>query len=389
MSPPPAAAPIRVLIADDSSLVRGLLRTILESQPDIQVVGEATNGRQAQELASSLRPHLITMDLEMPGVDGLHAIEAIMCSRAVPILVVSSAADAQHALQAVAHGALEVVAKPELTPDSMAAFIAKVRLLAGVAVITRLRPRALQMPEAPAPSARVAPSAGSGLAANFSASAAPLPASAPSPAVLGALGGLRPYAYPWVFAIAASTGGPQVLAQMLPQLPAHFACPVLVAQHISDGFAQGMVDWLASLCALPVRLAQEGQLLQPGVIYIAASESNLSVTRQGQLLQPARCEGDPYHPRCDVLLGAVAQAFGAQAVGMVLSGMGHDGAAGLAAIAAAGGRTWAQDEASSLIFGMNRIAIERGAAQHVLSPAQMVARMLALGASSAPGGSHV
>lgn len=384
MSPPPAAAPIRVLIADDSSLVRGLLRTILESQPDIQVVGEATNGRQAQELASSLRPHLITMDLEMPGVDGLHAIEAIMCSRAVPILVVSSAADAQHALQAVAHGALEVVAKPELTPDSMAAFIAKVRLLAGVAVITRLRPRALQMPEAPA-LCTAAP-----VAASLSTSAAPLPtSSAPSPALLGALDGLRPYAYPWVFAIAASTGGPQVLAQMLPQLPAHFACPVLVAQHISDGFAQGMVDWLASLCALPVRLAQEGQLLQPGVIYIAASESNLSVTRQGQLLQPARCEGDPYHPRCDVLLSAVAQAFGAQAVGMVLSGMGHDGAAGLAAIAAAGGRTWAQDEASSLIFGMNRIAIERGAAQHVLSPAQMVARMLALGASSAPGGSHV
>lgn len=367
------AVPIRVLIADDSSMVRGLLRSILETQADIQVVGEATNGRQAQEMAASLRPHLVTMDLEMPGVDGLQAIEAIMCSRAVPILVVSSAADAQHALQAVARGALEVVAKPDTTPESMAAFIAKVRLLAGVAVITRLRPRSGQVPcAAPAADATVPPPAQPASNPPGSASGATLQAQFAS---------LRPY--PWVFAIAASTGGPQVLAQMLPCLPRGFACPVLVAQHISDGFAQGMVDWLAGLCQLPVRLAQDGEPLQPGVIYIAPSENNLSVTRQGLLHLPPRCEGDPYHPRCDVLLSAVAQVFGAQAVGMVLSGMGHDGAAGLAAIAAAGGRTWAQDEASSLIFGMNRIAIERGAVQQVLTPAEMVARMVALGGGHA------
>jgi two-component system, chemotaxis family, protein-glutamate methylesterase/glutaminase len=369
----PPAAPIRVLIADDSSLVRGLLRSILQTQPDIEVVGEATNGQQAIELTASLRPHLVTMDLEMPGVDGLQAIEAIMCSRAVPIVVVSSAADALHALQAVEHGALEVIAKPDTSPASMAAFVAKVRMLAGVAVITRLRPRT-----SPAPAPLLTSASGASHAMGTSTPA-------PHPLSAQALGWARRPSFPWVFAMAASTGGPQVLAQILPGLPVGFSCPVLVAQHISDGFAQGMVDWLASLCRLPVQLAREGQTLQPGMIYIAPSERNLAVTRQGNLHLPLRADGDPYHPRCDVLLEAVAQAFGAQAVGIVLSGMGHDGAAGMAAIAAAGGRTWAQDEASSLIFGMNQIAIARGAVQQVLAPSAILAHMCALGGAQGPG----
>lgn len=376
----PPAAPIRVLIADDSSLVRGLLRSILQTQPDIEVVGEATNGKQAIELTASLHPHLVTMDLEMPGIDGLQAIEAIMCSRAVPIVVVSSAADAQHALQAVARGALEVIAKPDTSPQSMAAFIAKVRLLAGVAVITRMRPRTAALGASTTPTVAASSSA----AAPTAHSCTDTTALTAHPLAAGGLGWWQP-PYPWVFAIAASTGGPQVLAQILPGLPAGFNCPVLVAQHISDGFAQGMVDWLASLCRLPVLLAREGQVLQPGMIYIAPSERNLAVTRQGNLHLPLRADGDPYHPRCDVLLEAVAQAFGAQAVGIVLSGMGHDGAAGMAAIAAAGGRTWAQDEASSLIFGMNQMAIARGVVQQVLSPSAILARMCALGSGQGSG----
>ena len=366
---------IRVVIADDSRLARDLLRAIFETAPGMEVVGEASNGREAVALVQQLRPNLVTMDLEMPLMDGVAAVEEIMCTRAVPILVVSSVADAPRALDAVAHGALEIVPKPDTTPEAAAHLLARARLLAGVSVITRMRarPSAAPLLAAEAPAVRtVAPS--------------PAPAPAPAPAVAapgavrcGVVGGLAPGVR--VFAVAASTGGPQALAQILPALPPDFACPVLVAQHISDGFAQGMAQWLASLCPLPVRLACDGEALRPGHIYIAPSEYHLAVTAQHQLQWRPRLPQDLYRPSCDVLLSSVAAVFRAQAVGMVLSGMGHDGACGLAAIRAAGGCTLAQDEASSLIFGMNRVAIERAAVQQVLPVGEMAAAMRQLAAA--------
>ena len=356
---------IRVVIADDSRLARDLLRAIFEAEPGMEVVGEASNGREAVALVQQLRPHLVTMDLEMPLMDGVAAVEEIMCTRAVPILVVSSVADAPRALDAVAHGALEIVPKPDTTPEAAAHLLARARLLAGVSVITRLRARPSA---APSPLAEAAPGV---------LTAAPTPAPALVPACVG--GALLPGTR--VFAVAASTGGPQALAQILPALPPDFACPVLVAQHISDGFAQGMAQWLASLCPLPVRLACDGEALRPGHIYIAPSEHHLAVTAQHQLQWRPRLPQDLYRPSCDVLLSSVAAVFRAQAVGIVLSGMGHDGACGLAAIRAAGGCTLAQDEASSLIFGMNRVAIERAAVQQVLPVGEMAAAMRQLAAA--------
>ena len=357
---------IRVVIADDSRLARDLLRAIFEAEPGMEVVGEASNGREAVALVQQLRPHLVTMDLEMPLMDGVAAVEEIMCTRAVPILVVSSVADAPRALDAVAHGALEIVPKPDTTPEAAAHLLARARLLAGVSVITRLRVRSSAVPS---PLAEAAPGV---------LTAAPTPAPALVPACVG--GALLPGTR--VFAVAASTGGPQALAQILPALPPDFACPVLVAQHISDGFAQGMAQWLASLCPLPVRLACDGEALRPGHIYIAPSEHHLAVTAQHQLQWRPRLPQDLYRPSCDVLLSSVAAVFRAQAVGIVLSGMGHDGACGLAAIRAAGGCTLAQDEASSLIFGMNRVAIERAAVQQVLPVGEMAAAMRQLAAAS-------
>ena len=354
---------IRVVIADDSRLARDLLRAIFEAEPGMEVVGEASNGREAVALVQQLRPHLVTMDLEMPLMDGVAAVEEIMCTRAVPILVVSSVADAPRALDAVAHGALEIVPKPDTTPEAAAHLLARARLLAGVSVITRLRVRSSAVPS---PLAEAAPGV---------LTAAPTPAPVLTHALVpGCVGGaLLPGTR--VFAVAASTGGPQALAQILPALPPDFACPVLVAQHISDGFAQGMAQWLASLCPLPVRLACDGEALRPGHIYIAPSEHHLAVTAQHQLQWRPRLPQDLYRPSCDVLLSSVAAVFRAQAVGIVLSGMGHDGACGLAAIRAAGGCTLAQDEASSLIFGMNRVAIERAAVQQVLPVGEMAAAM--------------
>lgn len=343
---------VRVLIADDSEFARALLRDLLEAESDMEVIGEACNGREAVELTRSLKPDIVTMDLEMPVMSGLEAIEAIMCSKAVPILVISAHADARNALEALGRGALEVLGKPDCTRESAEDFIAKVRLLAGVTVITRLR-------KAPKPGVLAPAPAGT--------SSARAKSSAPPPT--GAAG------YPSVFAIASSTGGPQALVQILTGLPSDFSCPVLIAQHISDGFAAGMVDWLGGLCRLPVRLAAEGDWLQAGVIHVSPSERHFSVTPTGQIALLERAPRDVFHPSCDVLLNSIADVFGCQAIGIILTGMSSDGAKGIARIREVGGVTLAQDEATSVIYGMNRVAIESGAVHRIL-PIQAIAKAM-------------
>ncbi len=348
---------IRVVIADDSSLARALLRSFLEAEEGIEIVGEARNGREAVDLVNELRPDLLTIDLEMPVMSGMEAIEEIMCSKAVPILVVSSVANAHNALVAVGQGALEVVSKPDCTPEQAADFVAKVRLLAGVSVITRRRPR------------KTGPA---GLAAPA------MPPSSPSifePQLLSTRPGASASGYARVFAIASSTGGPQALAKILSELPAAFPCPVLIAQHIAEGFSGGMAEWLGRLCRLPVRLAAEGDLLEPGVIYVAPSEFQGSITSMRRIALVERGPLDIYHPSCDVLLNSVADVFADAAVGIILTGMSSDGAKGIARIREKGGVTLAQDEATSVIYGMNRVAIEAGSVHQVL-PVEAIAHAM-------------
>ncbi|MCK2094906.1 chemotaxis-specific protein-glutamate methyltransferase CheB [Thauera aromatica] len=350
MNPAVLQRPLRVLVADDSAVARGLIRACLEHDRGIEIVAEAGNGLQAVELAQTLRPDLVTMDLDMPVLGGLEAIERIMADRAVPILVITSADDAAIAGEAIQRGALEVVRKPRCNEEQARDLVARIRLLAGVPVITR---RFRIDAEAPAP--RPAP-----------VTQQPFPA----PAGEGAEGR--------IVAIAASTGGPQALARILPRLPSAFRAPVVVAQHISEGFAEGLVGWLAGLCALPVVLACDGQRLEAGHVYVSPPERNLVVTaaRRLALVEPAAT--DVHHPSCDVLLRSVAEVFGAAAIGVILSGMGRDGARGLGALRAAGGVTIAQDEASSVVFGMNRVAIEQGAVEHVLPVDRIGDEILAL-----------
>jgi two-component system chemotaxis response regulator CheB len=304
-------AKIRVLIVDDSALARDLLRSFLQSDSEIEVVGEAKNGAEAVRLCGELKPNIVTMDLEMPVMGGIEAITEIMATRAVPILVVSSVADAQQACVAVANGALDVVAKPECDANSAAEFIAKVKLLSGVAVITHIRSR-------------------------YAKTAEP----------------------------AGATITP--LAFILQKLPADFRWPILVAQHIADGFADGMAKWLSGISPLPVRLAQEGEAITPGTVYISPSEANLAVTAQHRLTLLPRLPGEIYHPTCDVLFESAAKIYGRRVMGIILTGMGRDGANGLLKIRQAGGNTLAQDEASSIIFGMNKVAIDLGGAASVL-----------------------
>lgn len=347
---------IRVLLVDDSSMVRAMLREILEQEPDIEVVGEAANGLEAIEKARLLQPSLITMDLEMPQMNGMEAITIIMGAKAVPILVVSGVADAQKAYEAVRRGALDVVGKPSIGDASIDALVSKVRMLSKVPVITHIRP----VYEKTEP---------------IAATPAPVrPAPVPSPGTHGNI------AFPnqQVFAIASSTGGPQVLAKILPQLPPNFPCPVLIAQHIAEGFASGMADWLAGLCSLPVKLAEQGASICPGTIYIAPAEFHCTVSSTRQIMLIEKAATDIYHPSCDRLLESVATVYRNNAIGIILTGMGRDGAQGIAAIRRNNGITIGQDESTSLIYGMNRCAIEAGSVQSILPESAIADEMIRL-----------
>lgn len=345
---------IRVLLVDDSTVVRGLLRAIFDSDAAFDVMGEAANGAEAVAYVRNERPGLIAMDLEMPQMGGIEAIEEIMSFRPVPILVVSDYANAQRAYEAVAHGAIDVVAKPGWSASEIRAFLDRARLVASIPVITHVRSPRRHVPNAsPAtalPHAQRAQSAQSSV----------LPQQA------------------LVFALASSTGGPQALLRVLSELPADFNCPILIAQHVIPGFAAGMATWLATESSLPVKLAEQGEPIVPGQVYLSPSEAHLSVAAGDTLDLLALCASDTYRPSCNVLLESVAAVYGKRAVGIVLTGMGSDGAKGLACIKAAGGRTLAQNEASSVIYGMNRVAIEGGAAEQVLSLDEIAAAMARL-----------
>ena len=336
-------AKIRVLIVDDSDLACALLRQIFEDDGGFEVLGDVHNGRDAIAQVKTLKPDLVTMDLEMPQMHGLDAIEAIMSSCAVPILVVSAIANAQNAYAAVARGAVEVVLKPSLDDVEIRQFIAKAKLVSKVHVIPHIRPLTMGFVQSKAENEDFSPPFDRG---EYS-----------------------------IFAIASSTGGPQALAHILAALPKDFACPVVIAQHIVDGFAPGLAEWLATISSLPVRLVRDGELINGGTVYLAPSERHLMVTPARRFALVDRKEGDIYHPSCDVLLSSIAEVYVSHAVGIILTGMGRDGARGLEKIRLMGGYTIAQNEETSVVFGMNGVAISEGAVRTVL-PVDKIAQVM-------------
>lgn len=360
-TPNDGQGPIRVLVVDDSATARDLIAALIGEDPRLTVCAVADNGRSAVELAETLRPDLVTMDLHMPVMDGLAAIVEIMDRCATRILVVSDAADAANAMAAVARGALDATFKPSLTDGP--AFTRRLRLLAGVPVIRHLRARVPLPLPLPLPTDR------------------PVVALTPNPCP-------RPRHPPpaTVIAIAVSTGGPQALARLLPALPPEFPATVLIAQHISDGFAAGMASWLSGIARLPVTVATQGEPAQVGHVYLADPASHLTLTREGRLRLVPRTGGDVYRPSCDRLLSSVAAAVGPLAVGVTLTGMGRDGMRGIIDIAAAGGATIAQDEASSVVYGMNREAVLTGAVQQVLPLEAIAGALLRLTRPGLPPG---
>jgi two-component system chemotaxis response regulator CheB len=331
-------APVRVLICEDSRTYAAALQRLLEHDGDITVAGVCGTGEQAIAALPRLDPSIVTMDLELPGMSGLEAIEQIMGSRPVPICTVSSKRD--YAGAALAAGALDAFDKSDLgvgEPDgpAAAAFRRRVKLLSRVRVIRHPR----------------GPLAARRLVARATRKAS-------------------------VIGVCASTGGPQLLVQLLDVLPADYPVPLLVVQHIAAGFTDGLARWLDKTVAVPVRVAEAGVPAERGV-WIAPEGGHLKFDPSGDLVVDRRTNAGVHRPSGDVLFESIAAAAGPTGVAVVLSGMGVDGAAGAAAVKHAGGLAIAQDEASSVVYGMPRAAFEHGV-DLVLSPTEIAERLLLL-----------
>lgn len=334
---------LRVLVVEDSLTVRKRLVEILTAAPGIEVVGEAEDGKRAIEQVLALRPDAISMDMMLPVMTGLAVTEYVMAHRPTPILIVSSShnrGELFKTYEALAAGALDAMEKPlgdDADEDWAARYIAALKLIARVKVITHPRAR---------------------LSGGGGAERAPRQ----PPAVSWASADVRARE---VVAIGASTGGPGAILEVLQALPEGFPLPVLVVLHIGEPFSSALAEWLDSQSPHRVSFAQDGQRVHgPGVI-LAPANRHLAV-RNGRLRLSEEPERHSCRPSVDVLFESLAREYGRAVIACLLTGMGRDGAAGLLEIRNAGGLTFAQDEASCVVYGMPREAFLIGAAEHVL-----------------------
>jgi two-component system chemotaxis response regulator CheB len=337
---------IRVLLVDDSPLALYCLQRVLARTPDIRVVGTALNGREALPLVAGLSPDVICLDLHMPVMNGLEFTRTVMASTPRPILVVSVSVEpgTPGVFKLLEAGAVDVLSKPGILEAEdacfAAEFAAKVRVVAGVQVFRRHQ---------------------------ATSAASPPPAIEPMKAGLATLA-----------VLGASTGGPQALQKILGALPAGFPLPLICVQHIGGEFLPELLAWLNQATPLKVGLAIAGEYPSPGSVHFPPADKHLEFDRSGRfiLTQSSPCGG--HRPSVTVSMKAAARQFGAGAVGVLLTGMGRDGAEGLSSIAKAGGLTIAQDEATSVVFGMPGEAVALGAARYVLPLERIAPTLVAL-----------
>ena len=343
---------IRVLIVDDSPVARALLKHILSSDPQIEVIGTANNGEEAIVFSENEKPDLITMDIIMPRMDGFQATRKIMEVTPVPILVVSASVkreEVEKTWRAVEAGAVGVLEKPSYAdvgvPNGNAAkLVESVKVMSQVKTVRRWKK--------PSESGQI-----------------------PSPQKI--LQQDRPKKNLKIVAIGASTGGPQALKQILSQLPKSFKLPVLIVQHIAPGFTEGFINWMNTASALPVCMASNGEQPRPGQVYVAPDFHHMRIGRNGKISLSADEQDNGIKPSVASLFGSVAEVYGSQAIGVLLTGMGRDGATELKLMKNKGAVTIAQDKESCLVFGMPGEAVKIGAAKYSLSP-DKIAEMLGI-----------
>jgi two-component system chemotaxis response regulator CheB len=330
--------PVRVLVVDDSALMRKMIPKILERAHSIEVVGTAMDGDICLRKIEELSPHVITLDLEMPGLNGIDTLKQIMQRWHLPVVVVSShsTGGASITLRALALGAVDFVAKPRDVsahlPEIADELIAKILVAA--------ESRGLSVP-------------------NLAEEVPPYRSRKQDPATPTR-----------IIAIGVSTGGPNALQYLFSKLPAEFSGSILAVQHMPDGFTELFARRLDETCPIRVKEAQSGDLLVAGRVLISPGNRHMKVKRLPLGNVAILADDEPvngHRPSVDVLFRSVAHEFGPQSTGVLMTGMGEDGAAGLGAIRSAGGLTIAQDQESCVVFGMPRAAIERGYAMRVVS----------------------
>ncbi|MGE5111562.1 MAG: protein-glutamate methylesterase/protein-glutamine glutaminase [Acidobacteriaceae bacterium] len=359
---------IRVLIADDSAFMRKVLLSIITSDQQLEVVGEARDGREVVSLTESLRPDVITMDINMPHMDGLQATELIMSSNPKPILVVSSESreGADITLKALELGAIDFVAKPsggiDLDMNTVREeLIRKLKMVAKVRVVRNATRSKLQH-EIANSAPRTEPVSPLVAGLRESATAPKQEPVAPSaPFGTGKPAGKFP-----IVVIACSTGGPATLMNFSPAFPKNFPGAVLLVQHMPGTFTGQFSKQLAEVCQIRVKEAEPGEILQQGMMYVCPGQHHLRVSPTGRITLDDGPRIAGYRPCADVTLETVAHYAGPMGIAAILTGMGNDGSRGVQAIKAAGGYVIAQDEATAVIFGMPSEAIRTGAVDQVL-----------------------
>jgi two-component system chemotaxis response regulator CheB len=340
---------IKVLVIDDSALIRSIMREIINSQPDMEVVGQAPDPLVARDLIKALNPDVLTLDVEMPRMNGLEFLEKLMRLRPMPVVMVSTLTEkgSEVTLKALELGAVDFIAKPKLgVRDSLAELAVEVGDKIRAAARARVRRHPLNM----------------------------APADVPRP-----LAGHFLHTTERLIFIGSSTGGTEALKEVLTRLPAN-APAVLIAQHMPEAFTRSFAQRLDGLSALTVKEAEHNERVVPGHAYIAPGHSHLLVKKSGAYYYTELSQAEPvnrHRPSVDVLFHSAATVAGPNAVGVMLTGMGKDGAQGMLAMRQAGAYNIAQDETSCVVFGMPKAAIEAGAVHEVTPLTEVAARILA------------
>ena len=338
---------IRVLVVDDSAFMRTALTRMIASDSELSVVGTAVNGNEALQKIPELNPDVITLDMEMPGIDGLETLRRIMSQFPRPVIMVSSATvkGAEATLEALEAGAFDYVPK-ELSSTSLNILHIREDLIEKIKVAAESR-HSMRYFE--------------------------LPRNAPRTVELPTRRGSHPP--PAIIAIGISTGGPKALQEVLPALPPDLSAPIVVVQHMPSGFTEPFARRMNTLCPAAVREAAHGENAKPGVIYIAPAGCHTTIERSANsritICLSDKPEKQLHVPSADVMMQSVASAFGALAMGIIMTGMGSDGAQGMSAIHRQGGLTVGQDELTCGVYGMPRVCAEMGILDRVVPLSQI------------------
>jgi two-component system chemotaxis response regulator CheB len=318
---------IRVLIVNDSLLMREAIKAVLEDDPHIEVIGLAQDGKEGIEKAYQLKPNVVVMDLEMPVMSGFEAIEQMMEENPIPIIVVSTM-DRPVIVKALGIGAMDFVAVKQGIEEIAEDLVEKVKIASRIRPLRRIKIR-------------------------------PMGTARP---------GREKNAVPCkVVAIGISTGGPQALQMLLSKLPVNLCCGILIVQHMSRGFIDGLAEWLQASSPLNIRVAKAGDSLGAGEVLLAPDDYHIKIDAERRIILTEDTSKSSLHvPSINVMMDSVAKAFGKEGAGVIMTGMGHDGVEGIKAIRKAGGKTIAQDEKTSAVFGMNREAIETGCVDRIV-----------------------